>query len=165
MNRGFSLLEVILSLAILAGSLAALGEVMRQADSHSSHSGEETQGQVIASSIMDEILSGYRSLTSVGQTVYDPNMDPPWQYTITVENTAYAELLAIHVLVEQQLPAQLRPARYELVRWAVNPSYYSTETDTETETGSDSSSSDSSNSSNDSSSGSSTFGGGTGGGP
>ncbi len=141
MNRGFSLLEIILSLAILAGSLAALGEVMRQADRHASLSGDETQAQIIASSIMDELISGYRPLTTQDQMVYDPEMDPPWVYSIAIENTNYLGLLAIRVSVEQQLDPQLQPARFELVRWLTNSEYISSQTDEETSESSSNSSS------------------------
>ncbi|MCI0332373.1 MAG: prepilin-type N-terminal cleavage/methylation domain-containing protein [Planctomycetes bacterium] len=158
MNRGFSLLEVILSLAILAGALAALGEVMRQADRHASLSGDETQAQIIASSIMDELVSGYRPLTAENQTVYDPEVDPPWVYSIAIEDTNYLELLAIRVSVEQQLEPQLQPARFELVRWLTNPEYMSSKTEDEASE-STSSSTSSSGSSSSSSSSSSALGG------
>jgi type II secretion system protein I len=122
-RRGFSLLEVILSLAILAGSLAALGEVMRQADRNASLSGDETQAQIIASSIMDELISGYRPMTALSRDAYDPEIYPDWLYSIEIQNTQYTELLAIRVAVEQQLDAQLQPARFELIRWVANPEY------------------------------------------
>lgn len=163
MSRGFSLLEIILSLAILAGSFAALGEVIRNADRHASLSREETQGQIIASSVMDELLSGYRALTAVGPVVYDENMDPPWQYSIEIQNTVYQELLAVRVVVEQQIAAEMQPARFEIVRWIGNPDYMSTQMGSETSSdesdSSTSSSSSSSSSSSGSTSGSSSFGG------
>jgi prepilin-type N-terminal cleavage/methylation domain-containing protein len=86
-TRGFTLLEIILSLAILAGSLAALGEVMRLADLNASMSRDETDAQIIASSIMDELISGYRPLTAVDQAVLNPEVMPPWLYSIAVEQT------------------------------------------------------------------------------
>ena len=55
-RSAFTLLEIILSLAILAGSLAALGEVMRLADQNASMTGDETQAQILAASIMDLLL-------------------------------------------------------------------------------------------------------------
>jgi prepilin-type N-terminal cleavage/methylation domain-containing protein len=165
-QAGFSLLEIILSLAILAGSLAALGEVIRQADRHASLSGDETRGQIIASSIMDELIAGYRPLTSVNQMVYDATMDPPWQYSIAVETTAFTELICLRVLVEQQLSPELQPARFELVRWIIDPSLTTGGAETESESESSSSSSSSStSSSSSSSSGGSSSGGGGGGGP
>jgi type II secretion system protein I len=121
--RGFTLLEVILSLAILAGSLAALGEVMRLADESAASSRDETHAQIIAASVMDEIVSGFRPLAAVGQAVVDPTIDPPWLFSVAIEETAYVELIAVRVLVEQQLEAQMQPARFELVRWLPNPDY------------------------------------------
>jgi prepilin-type N-terminal cleavage/methylation domain-containing protein len=156
MNRGFTLLEVILSLAILAGSLAALGEVMRLADQNAAMSRDETHAHIMASSIMDELISGYRTLTQVNQAVFDPNMDPAWLFSIAVEDTSYVELVAVRVLVEQQLDAQLQPARFELVRWLANPNFVPPDT------GADASSSSSSSAG---STGSSATFGGTGGQP
>ena len=160
-QAGFSLLEVILALAILAGSLAALGQVMWQADRNAALSSDETQAQIIASSIMDELISGYRPATAVDRMVYDPNVDPPWVYSIAIENTTYPELVAIRVQVEQQLEAQLQPARIELVRWQVSPASMSTEQEA-TQSGSSSSSTSSTSMS---SSGTSSATGGTGGSP
>jgi prepilin-type N-terminal cleavage/methylation domain-containing protein len=143
-QAGFSLLEVILSLAILAGSLAALGEVMRQADRNAALSGDETQAQIIASSIMDELIAGFRPMTAVGRNVYDPEIYPDWLFSIEIQNTQYTELLAIRVAVEQQVDAQLQPARFELVRWVANPEYMQPAEEEEEESDSSSSGSDSS---------------------
>ena len=59
-QSGFTLLEIILALAILAGSLAALGEVMRLADQNASLTEDETQAQILAASVMDELVAGCR---------------------------------------------------------------------------------------------------------
>jgi hypothetical protein len=155
-----------LALAILAGSLAALGEVMRQGDRNASLSGDETQAQIIASSIMDELVSGYRTLAPVNRMSYDAYSDPPWVYSIEIENTNFVELVAVRVAVEQELEAQLQPARFELVRWLMNPDYTSSSTESEETSSESSSSTSSSSSSSSSTSGSSSFGaGGAGGGP
>jgi hypothetical protein len=160
---------VILALAILAGSIAALGEVMRQADRNASLSSDETQAQIIASSIMDELISGYRTLAPVTRMQYDAISDPPWLYTIEIASTNFTELIAVRVSVEQEMEARLRPARFELIRWLMNPDYTASSSESEdssSESSSSSSSTSSSSSSSSSTTGSSTFGtGGTGGGP
>jgi prepilin-type N-terminal cleavage/methylation domain-containing protein len=161
-NRGFSLLEIILSLAILAGSLAALGEVMRQSDRNASLSSDETRAQVIAASIMDELIAGSRPATAITRAEYDPEVNPPWLYSIAIENTSYAELVGVRVLVEQQLEAQLQPAKFELVRWLMNPDFVA-QAASQSDTAN--SSSGSSSSSSGSSSSGTTSAGGTGGGP
>jgi hypothetical protein len=140
------LLEVILALAILAGALAALGEVMRLGDQTASMTEGETQAQILAASMVDELAAGARSLTAVNQAPLDLNSDPPWVYSISLENTGFQELIGVRVLVEQQLDARLQPARFELVRWMANPDYVPPETEEQTDSAASSSSSGSSSS-------------------
>jgi type II secretion system protein I len=120
---GFTLLEIILALAILAGSLAALGEVMRLADQNAAMTRDETQAQLLASSIMDELVSGAMPLSAVNQAQCDVVADPPWLYSVSIEQTGHLALLAVRVQVQQQLDPVLQPARFELVRWLSNPNY------------------------------------------
>ena len=91
---GFTLLEVILALAILAGSLAALGEVMRLAGQNAVLTEGETQAQILAASVMDELVSGARQLSSVSQASLLADTDPPWVYSIDIQNTQYDQLVA-----------------------------------------------------------------------
>jgi general secretion pathway protein I len=125
---GFTLLEIVLSLAILAGSLAALGEVMRLADQNATLTEGETQAQILASSVMDELVSGARQLTAVSQAGLASDADPPWVYSVDLQNTQYEELVSVRVSVEQQLDARLQPARFELVRWMPNPNFVPADT-------------------------------------
>jgi type II secretion system protein I len=127
-STGFTLLEIILALAILAGSLAALGEVMRLADKNATMTRDETQAHILADSIMDELVAGARELTAVNRAAFDPNWDPQWMYSIAWEQTAFEELVAVRILVEQQIEERLQPARFELVRWLPNPDYVPAET-------------------------------------
>ncbi|HEX5470290.1 MAG TPA: prepilin-type N-terminal cleavage/methylation domain-containing protein [Lacipirellulaceae bacterium] len=121
--RAFTLLEIIISLAILAGSLAALGEVMRSAGRSGSMAADETQAQILAASIMDELQAGSRELAAVDNSPLDTPDDPPWVYSIEMDPTDYDELVAVHVRVEQQLDVHMQPAHFELVRWMPNPDY------------------------------------------
>jgi type II secretion system protein I len=122
-GRGFTLLEVILSLAILAGALAALGEVMRLADRSASIAEDETHAQILVASIMDELSAGSRELTAVSQSQLETDDDPPWVYSVEMEQTQYDELVCVRVRVEQQLEPRLQPAQFELMRWMPNPDY------------------------------------------
>ena len=122
-KSGFTLLEVILSLAILAGALAALGEVMRLADRSASIAEDETHAQILAASIMDELSAGSRELAAIQQSPLETGDDPPWVYTVDLEQTQYDELVFVRVRVEQELEARLQPAHFELVRWMPNPNY------------------------------------------
>jgi prepilin-type N-terminal cleavage/methylation domain-containing protein len=123
-NGGFTLLEIIISLAILAGALAALGEVMRMAGRSASSTEDETQAQILAASIMDELVAQARDLTAVTRAPIDEEgVDPLWVYSIETQPTSYEALVAVKVKVEQALDARLQPSRFELVRWLPNPDY------------------------------------------
>jgi type II secretion system protein I len=135
-NRAFTLLEVILSLAILAGALAALGEVMRLADRSASIAEDETHAQILAASIMDELSAGSRELTAVSQSQLETADNPPWLYTVEMGQTQYDELVAVKVRVQQDLEPRLQPAQFELMRWMPNPDYVPPATDDGTTTSS-----------------------------
>lgn len=138
---GFTLLEVILALAILAGSMAALGEVMQLAHRNATMTEAETQAQILAASLMDEFASGSRQLDVTDQQMLDDKSDPPWVYSVAIENTSIDELVAVHLRVEQQMDARLQPASFELVRWMPNPNNVSSESSSESSTEGSSSSS------------------------
>jgi prepilin-type N-terminal cleavage/methylation domain-containing protein len=161
LSAGFSLLEIILALAILAGSLAALGEVMRLANQNSTRSRDESEAQIIASTVMDELVAGARELVAVNQLPVDYETDLPWVYSIAIEQSGYNELVVVRVRVEQDLNANLQPARFELVRWLPNPDYVPAGTGSQS---SSSSSSSTGGTGSSSTSGSSGFGGSGGGG-
>jgi type II secretion system protein I len=122
-RSGFSLLEIVLALAILAGALAALGEVMRLGDQNAAAAGDETQAELLAESVMSEIMVGARPLANVNGAALAVATEPPWVLSVAVATTEFKELLAVRVSVVQQLPRELQPARCELVRWLPNPEY------------------------------------------
>ena len=55
----FTLLEVILALVILGGALAIFGEVVQLANRSAVDARAETQAQLLASSLMDEIMADF----------------------------------------------------------------------------------------------------------
>jgi hypothetical protein len=110
----------------------------------------ETQAQVLAASLMDEFASGARQLASASQASLDSTADPPWIYSVAIENTNFDQMVAVRVSVEQQIEARLQPARFELIRWMPNPNYVPPDTGEESES---TSSSDSSSGSSSGSSG------------
>jgi type II secretion system protein I len=121
---GFTLLEIILALAILAGALAALGEVMRLADMNASFARDEMEAQILASSVMDELLSGARPLQAASRQGFDFETDPPWVFTVVIEPTVHASILRVGVRVElRDAEPNKEPAHYELYRWMLHPDY------------------------------------------
>src|SRR5262245_65035612 len=110
MKKGFTLLEIILSLAILAGALAALGEVMRLADRNATLADGETQAQILAASVMDELSAGSRELTAVDQVPFNTNDDPPWVFSIALDQTTYDERISLRVRMQPKMYELLLPA-------------------------------------------------------
>jgi prepilin-type N-terminal cleavage/methylation domain-containing protein len=158
-KQGFTLLEIILALAILAGSLTALGEVMRLADQMASLTEGESQAQILAASVMDELQSGARQLETVRQASLASDAEPPWLYSIETDKTNLDAIISVRITVEQKLDPRLQPARFDLTRYMPNPDY--TAPNANTQSNSSSSSSTSSTSSSSSSGSSSKSGGGS----
>jgi hypothetical protein len=127
--------------------MATLGEVMRLADQNATMTEGETQAQILAASLMDEFACGSRELDVADQQPLVEDSDPPWVYSVALENTNFDELVAVRVRVEQKMDTRLQPPHFELVRWMPNPNNVSTETSDESSSGSSSSGGSSSSSS------------------
>lgn len=117
--RAFTLLEVILALAILAGSIAVLGEVMSVASRSAADAQAESEAQLLASSVMDEMLSGYVPLTQQTRQPVESSSSIPWVCSVTLAETSFVGLTSVEVLIEQDVEKQFRPVKYRLVRWFV----------------------------------------------
>ena len=123
----FTLLEVILALAILAGAVAVLGEVMSIAGRSAADAQAESQAQLLASSVMDEMLTGRIDLDSQTRQPLETESAIPWVYSVALGDTTLDGLMSVEVLVEQDVEKQFRPVKYRLIRW------YATESDTDEE--------------------------------
>jgi prepilin-type N-terminal cleavage/methylation domain-containing protein len=134
-DGGFTLLEVILSLAILAGSVAVLGEIMGIAGRHGRDAEAEVRAQLIASSIMDEMLSQVVEPAQVSRQAVDTTDTVPWVYSVNIQNTTVTGLSSIEVIVEQDLESEFNPLKYTLHRWYAVPTSTTTPTDADTGTG------------------------------
>ena len=134
-HSAFTLLEVILALAILAGAVAVLGEIMAIAGRHGREAQAGVRAQLLASSVMDEILSGMVELNPVSKQPLESTDTVPWLYSVNVENTTIAGLSAVEVIVEQDLEPQFTAVKFTLKRWYAVPSTTSTPTDATTGAG------------------------------
>ncbi len=117
----FTLLEVILALAILAGSVAVLGEIMAIAGRHAREIQAETRAQSFAASVMDEMLAGITEVAQVSRQPIETTDTVPWVYTVAVNPTTIAGLSSVEVLIEQDLQPQFNPVKYRLVRFYAVP--------------------------------------------
>lgn len=116
-QSAFTLLEVILALAILAGAIAILGEVMSLASRNASDAQAESQAQLLASSLMDEMLAGVTDLAAHSREPLEADSAIPWVSSVTLGTTDLTGLVSVEVVVEQDVERQFRPVKYRLVRW------------------------------------------------
>lgn len=120
----FSLLEVILALAILTGAIAVLGELGRLGMENARFAREITQAQLLCQSKMAEITAGLLPAEAVPETSFDEVVGDgqvEWQYSIETEPTDVDGLIAVRVNVRQNLEQQKRPVEFSLVRWVPDP--------------------------------------------
>jgi len=121
---GFSLLEVVLALAILAGAIAMLGEVARSGMQNARIARDLTAAQLLCESTLAEITAGATLPEPVYgvpyETVTDP-AEPDWLYSIEVEPIDEEGLAAVRVTVTKDLPPEMHPVEFSLVRWIVDP--------------------------------------------
>jgi prepilin-type N-terminal cleavage/methylation domain-containing protein len=125
MRRGFSLLEIILSLAILTGALVVLGEVARHAADSAHIAQDLSQAQLLCESKLGEIISGVSPPESDDEQLQADNDDSPlWSCSVDVEpvnNQTVQNLLAVTVTVTQNVPNETNPVTCTLTRWMTDP--------------------------------------------
>ena len=137
-RRGFTLLEVILSLAILTGAIAVLNELARVGINNADYTQKLTVAQLLCETKMAEITSEITLPDPVvgasfeaessgeGATMFDPD-EPAWLYSIESDLIDEDGLLQITVTVYQDLPETKRPATFSLVRWMIDSSLTATD--------------------------------------
>jgi general secretion pathway protein I len=121
---GFSLLEVILALAILAGAIAVLGEVSRNGLNNARIARDVTEAQLLCESKLAEITVGITLPEPVTDVPFETTDDPnqiDWLYSIEVEPLDNQGLLMVRVTVVKDLPPEKRPTEFSLVRWVADP--------------------------------------------
>lgn len=117
-RKGLSLLGVLLALAILATSIALLGQLVRTATRSAAAARDQTRAALWCQKRLEEIGSGLAEPTAV-QAVALPE-DAEWVYSLDVQPGPELGLLEVRVTVER---ATDRPeaSRVSLARWVVDP--------------------------------------------
>ena len=151
---------MILAIAILAGSIAVLGEVSRLALRNAAMARDLTRAQMLAETKLAEIVAGITSSDPVSNASFDTTSEslgsdePAWLYSIESQQTDEEGLISVRVIVTRDQPSEQHPIKFSLVRWLPDPNYTYTSTSTSSTTTSTSTSSSTSSTSSTSSSGS-----------
>jgi len=117
--RAFTLLEVILALAILAGSIAMLTEGVRGARRNGQIAAKLTVAQLLATGKMAELAAQVTPLSGVTEVPCET--EPEYAYSIVLGTTPVAGLVSVTVTVGTQVPGVSQPVTYSLVRWMTDP--------------------------------------------
>jgi type II secretion system protein I len=126
-RHGLSLLEVILAIAILGGSIAVVGELVRLGVRNAEEARELTTGQLLCESKLDEIAAGVLPAESASNVAFET--DPRWTYSVQVNPLDQESLIEVRVTVQQAESNRLYPLTCTLVRWILDPSLGSSETE------------------------------------
>lgn len=148
-RSAFTLLEVILALAILTGALAVLGELVRSGLNSAKRARDLSRATLLCEEKLAQIATGMLPPEPVMGAVIQEEYSGEWLYSVEIEDTGLPTVLAVRVTVQRDQAAEKRPVTCSLVRWMRN-------TSAEMSTASSSSTSTTSSSSTSSSSGSST---------
>ena len=123
-RKGLSLLEVIVSVAILGASLAILGQLVYVGARAAREADVRVIAQLHCESIMNEIVSGLRSPDMVVDVPFEiPDPKHQWVYSILVESTTLEGMLAVQVVVRDAQSNARRPIEFRMARWIIDPDY------------------------------------------
>ena len=128
-HSGFTLLEVILALAILAGAVAAIGELVRVGVHNAEVARQLTRAEMLCEGISDQIAGNAISATSASGVQCDD--DPRFLYSVSVDQANQSGLLTVQVTVVRDLPAGEHPVPFKITRWMVDPGIESQQMSTE----------------------------------
>lgn len=133
-KTGLSLLEVVLSLAILSVAAAYLAQSVFLATENAIRSQELTQAELVAESLMNQIVAGVLPAQSVNWVSYNtPNPLGAgatnselrnWVYSISNVRTEVQGMIGVQIAVQQVNPGETPSQQPTLTvtRWIIDPS-------------------------------------------
>lgn len=121
---GFTLLEVLLALAILLTSLAAIGQLVFNAYQNALRVKNLTRAQLICEEILAELNAGSLPLETIADAPVediDDTVEPGWLYSIDIGELDTNGLLSVRVTVYQDPSLFARPVELTLTQWMIDP--------------------------------------------
>jgi len=127
-RRGFSLMEVLLSTGILAGSSIALYELANLGRQHAISAQQQAQAQTLCESKLNELLSGAMPIETISEEPFF--YDPEWTYSVElepIESTSNFELsrmpslVVLKVTVRKDAEGRNPVRKFSLSRWIRDP--------------------------------------------
>jgi len=132
---GFSLLEVILGLAILMGTIAVLGEIARSGIRSAQSATDLTRAQLLCESTMAALAAGIIPAESVADVPVESDMadgSVEWEYSIYIQPVIdEPDMLEASVTVRRNPDYAAGPVEFTLVRWIADPDIEAAEEEAE----------------------------------
>ena len=120
-RRGLSLLEVVLAIAILGGSMVVLSQLINIGHDNAMDARDYSEAQILCDTKIAEVAAGAIASSSVSGA--DITEAPGWQYTLAIDKASIEGLLVVDCTVSQD-PSQFTvPISFRLVRWIPDPDY------------------------------------------
>ncbi len=141
-RKGLSLIEIVLALAILGGSMAVLGEAVRHAAENARIARDLTDAQLYCESKMAELQAGLLTTDAVTDMPIEPMADSmlessadstetEWLYSISSELVSDDGLVSVYLSVYQDPNTAKKPVTYSMTRIMLDESLMTIETETE----------------------------------
>lgn len=120
---GLTLLEVVLSMAILFGSLAVLSQLAWNGSRAAVQGQLKTQAVLRCEALLAEVVAGAVPLQSTSQAAFSD--DSRWTWSLTVGETSYPELMLVEVTVAYASGSSpLSHVSHTLRRWMRDPAIF-----------------------------------------
>lgn len=124
-RRAFTLLEVILALAILGLALATLGAAVGRSHQNARRAADQAELCFAAASLLDEVIVGARPLTAIDSEpvadALDPTAPPVALVSLRIENGPLEGVLVLYASARPDDLAAGPLETVDLVRWVVDP--------------------------------------------
>ncbi|MFK7777319.1 MAG: prepilin-type N-terminal cleavage/methylation domain-containing protein [Gimesia sp.] len=120
-NRsGLTLLEVLISLSIFLGALAAISQLISTGSRAALQAQMRTQAIIKCQSKLAEVLAGVQPMESVSLATFDEDNDN-WKWSLNVEPGDYENVLKLMVTVQYTGESETIFSSYQLMRQVRDP--------------------------------------------
>jgi general secretion pathway protein I len=99
-QRGITLYEVVIALAIFSGAIVALFEALSTATRAALQARMQSQAVLLAESKMAEVVGGAMQPTSTGDVSFDESGLEGWSYSVNVTAAAHTGINQVQVTVK-----------------------------------------------------------------
>jgi prepilin-type N-terminal cleavage/methylation domain-containing protein len=119
-GEGFSLLEVILAMAILGGALVVIGYLVNLGYKHALSARLRSEANILCDTKMSEVAAGVLDLEAVSSSPIEES--PDWNYSVFIEPSGQNGLLLVTVRVANNQTGSV-PVTVEVARFMPDPDY------------------------------------------